>query len=114
MNTVQLIGRLTRDPELHATADAGPVCGLRLAVDRMGRGGEVGYINVTVWGKSAQACAEHLSRGWLVGVAGRIEYREWSAQDGSKRSGHTIVGSVDFLAAPRAEQTTESELPAAA
>ena len=114
MNNVQLIGRLTRDPELRATGDSDPVCGLRLAVDRMGRGGDVGYIDVSVWGKPAQACAEHLSRGWLVAVAGRLEYREWTAQDGSKRSGHAVVGSVDFLAAPRAEAPAEPEVPAAA
>ena len=101
MNSVQLIGRLTRDPELRATGDGGPVCSLRLAVDRMGRGAEVGFIDVAVWGKPAQACAEHLSRGWLVAVAGRLEYREWTAQDGTNRHGHAIVGSVDFLAAPR-------------
>ena len=114
MNSVQLIGRLTRDPELRATGDGGPVCSLRLAVDRMGRGAEVGYVDVAVWGKPAQACAEHLSRGWLVAVAGRLEYREWTAQDGSKRSGHAVVGSVDFLAAPRGESVAAPEVPAAA
>ncbi len=113
MNSIQLIGRLTRDPELRATGDGGPVCNLRLAVDRMGRGGEAGYIDVSVWGKPAQACAEHLSRGWLVAVDGRLEYREWTAQDGSKRSGHAVVGSVDFLTAPRAVAPAE-EAPAAA
>ena len=114
MNSVQLIGRLTRDPELRATGDGGPVCSLRLAVDRMGRGAEVGFIDVAVWGKPAQACAEHLSRGWLVAVAGRLEYREWTAQDGSRRSGHAVVGSVDFRAAPRGESVAAPEVPAAA
>ena len=100
MNTVRLIGRLTRDPELRPTTD-GPVCALRIAVDRMGRGASVGYIDVSVWGKPGEACAEHLRQGWLVGVSGRLEYREWQTEDGSKRSAHSIVGAVDFLAAPK-------------
>ena len=100
MNSVQLIGRLTRDPEIRATTD-GPVCALRIAVDRMGRGSTVGYVDVSVWGKAGEACKAHLRQGWLVGVSGRLEYREWQAEDGSRRSAHSIVGAVDFLVAPK-------------
>ena len=70
MNSIQLTGRLTRDPELRATTTGDPVCGLRLAVDGMGRRNDVGYIDVTVYGKPGEACARHLTRGWLVGVSG--------------------------------------------
>lgn len=104
MNAIQLTGRLVRDPELRSTASGEPVCALRIAVDGMGRSNSVGYIDVSVWGKAGEACARHIARGWLVGVSGRLEYREWTTDDGAKRSAHAIVGSVDFLAAPRGEQ----------
>ncbi len=101
MNTITLIGRLVRDPELRHTTGGDPVCAIRIAVDAMGRSNSVGYVDVSVWGKSGEACARHLSKGWLVGVTGRLEYREWPADDGSKRSAHAVVGNVDFLSAPR-------------
>jgi single-strand DNA-binding protein len=53
-------GRLTKDPELKALASGTSVCKLRLAVDGMGRGREVGYINVSVFGKAGEAATEYL------------------------------------------------------
>jgi len=63
------------------------VCQLRLAVDGMGRGREVGYINVSVFGSGGEAAAKHLTKGWLVAVDGRLEYGEWDSEDGSQRWG---------------------------
>ena len=102
MNSVNITGRLTRDPELRATTQDMSVCKLRLAVDRMGRNNETGYIDVTTFGKQADACAKVLKQGWLVAVEGRLEYAEWQAKDnGGKRTGHSIIGHVEFLAAPK-------------
>lgn len=101
MNTINLIGRLTRDPELRDLPQDGTVCDLRLAVDGMGRGREVGFIDVAVFGKPGEAAARALSQGWLVAVYGRLVFREWESADGAKRSAHSVVGSVEFLAAPR-------------
>jgi len=99
MNNVNLIGHLTKDPELKATR-SGAVCQLRLAVDNPGRGGEPGeptYVDVATFGKHAEACGAHLAKGRLVGVSGRLVFREWEAKDGSKRSAHSVRGSVQFL-----------------
>ena len=63
-------GRLTKDPELRQVPDEMKVRQLRLAVDGMGRRREVGIINVSVFGKAAEACAEYLKKGWLVAVDG--------------------------------------------
>ena len=101
MNSVHLTGRLTRDPELRQLPNGGSVCSLRLAVDRMGRGEEPGYIDVDAYGAQGEACAQVLTRGWLVAVAGRLQHREWETQDGAKRSGLTAVGHVEFLTAPK-------------
>jgi len=93
-------GRLTKDPELKALPTGTNVCDLRLAVDGMGRGREVGYINVSVFGNSAQPAAEYLAKGWLVAVDGRLEYGEWDSE-GTKRHDYTVVGNVEFLTAPK-------------
>jgi len=99
MNNVNLIGHLTKDPEVKATR-SGAVCQLRLAVDNPGRGGEKGlptYVDVATFGKHAEACGAHLAKGRLVGVSGQLVFREWEAKDGSKRSAHEVRGSVQFL-----------------
>jgi single-strand DNA-binding protein len=94
-------GRLTKDPELRAVSEDTKVCQLRLAVDGMGRGREVGYVNVAVFGAGGEAAAKVLSKGWLVAVDGRLEYGEWETEGGEKRHGYSIVGNVEFLTAPR-------------
>jgi single-strand DNA-binding protein len=92
-------GRLTKDPEVRALPNGTSVCELRVAVDGMGRGREVGYINVSVFGNGGEAAARHLARGWLVAVDGRLEFGEWDTEDG-KRHDYSVVGNVEFLAAP--------------
>ncbi len=100
LNRITATGRLTKDPELkQLTADT-TVCELRLAVDGMGRGRETGYLNVSIYGAGGTAAAEHLTKGWLVAIDGRLEYREWDT-DAGRRHDYTVIGSVEFLAAPR-------------
>lgn len=100
MNSISITGRLTRDPELRLVGDGKSICKLRLAVERMGRNNDTGYVDVTCFGKPAEAAAKILSRGWLVAVEGRLQYSEWETDSG-KRSGHSIVGHVEFLGAPK-------------
>ena len=100
INKLICTGRLTKDPELKQLTSDTTVCELRLAVDGMGRSREAGYINVSVYGPGGQAAAEHLAKGWLVAVDGRLEYREWDSENG-RRHDYTVVGNVEFLAAPR-------------
>ncbi len=114
MNTNRIIctGRLTKDPELKELPNGTSVCELRLAVDGMGRGREAGYINVSVYGNGGQAAATHLAKGWLVAVDGRLEYGEWETENG-RRHDYSVVGNVEFLAAPRSAGESARE-PAAA
>jgi single-strand DNA-binding protein len=100
MNNVSMVGRLTRDPELKEIGDGRSVCELRVAVDNPGRGGERGkptYVDVSTFGGQAEACATHLAKGRQVAVNGRLVFREWTTRDGSKRSAHSVRGSVEFI-----------------
>ena len=71
--------------------------------------------DVASYGNSGAAAAKTLAKGWLVAIDGRLEWREWNAEDGSKRHAITIVGNVEFLAAPnggkRPEQPQDEDIP---
>ncbi|MBC7254397.1 MAG: single-stranded DNA-binding protein [Actinobacteria bacterium] len=102
LNSVVLIGNLTRDPELRYTPSGIPVCTLRLAVSRNfpNQQGEVeaDYFNVVVWRNQAEKCAEYLTKGRQVAVTGRLQSRSWEGADGQKRSTIEIVADrVVFL-----------------
>jgi single-strand DNA-binding protein len=104
INRVVLVGNLTKDPELRHTPSGTAVCKLRLAVntrqkDAQGNWGDKpNYFDVTVWGNQGESCAQFLSKGRPVGVDGRLDWREWEAQDGTKRQAVEIIAdSVQFL-----------------
>lgn len=101
MNSMQLIGRLTRDPE-NRDADSGTqVCRMRVAVPGRGRTTEPVYVDVVCFDAQAAACERHLSKGDRIGVEGRLDYSEWEAADGSKRSKHEVIARrIEFLGAP--------------
>ena len=114
MNQIQLIGRLTRDPELDTTAGGKPVCDMRLAVSRRDRDADPVYVDLVAYDGLAETCGAYLEKGRQLAVTGRLDYQEWEASDGSgKRSKHSVVAAeVDFLARPKPEEAQEQ--PAAA
>jgi len=104
INRVVLVGNLTKDPELRSTPSGTPVCSLRIAVNsrRRDESGQwidkPNYFSVSVFGNQAESCSQYLSKGRPVAVDGRLDWREWQAQDGSKRESVEIVAeSVQFL-----------------
>jgi single-strand DNA-binding protein len=104
INRVVLVGNLTRDPELRHTPSGTSVCSLRVAVNsrRRDESGQwvdkPNYFSVSVFGNQAESCSQFLSKGRPVGIDGRLDWREWQAQDGSKRESVEIVAeSVQFL-----------------
>jgi single-strand DNA-binding protein len=104
LNVVVITGNLTRDPELRSLPSGNSVCKLRVAVNsrRKDQSGEwvdkPNYFDVTVWGAQGENCATYLSKGRPVAIEGRLDWREWEAQDGSKRqSVEIIANSVQFL-----------------
>src|SRR5438067_68490 len=105
INRVILTGNLTADPELSTTPNGTSVCRLRLAVNRRYKDQSTGdwvdkpnYFDIKVWGNQGENCAQYLSKGRPVAVDGRLEWREWEAQDGSKRQAvEVIADTVQFL-----------------
>lgn len=110
LNTIALVGRLTRDPQLRQSQSGRPVCDLRLAVD--GRGEEPAcFVDVICFDQGAQACHTHLAKGRLVAVDGRLVLDEWTTSDGEKRSRHKVIGHVKFLPDPARNTEREEVMP---
>ena len=114
LNKVFLMGNLTRDPELRYVPSGAPVATFGLAVNRRyvtqhgEKKDEVCFVRVVVFGKQAESCSQHLSKGRLVFVEGRLQYRSWE-QDGQKRSTLDIVADrVQFLGGPRPSPDIEA------
>ena len=105
INRVVLTGNLTRDPELRSTQSGMSVCSLRIASNTRRKNQATGewedkpnFFDVTVWGAQGENCARFLSKGRPVALDGRLEWREWEAQDGNKRQSVEIVAdAVQFL-----------------
>ena len=97
LNRVILIGRLTKDPELKFTPAGKAVVQFTLAVDRF-KDNEADFINIVVWGKQAENCANYLSKGSLAAVDGRLQIRNYTNKDGVKvYVTEVIADSVRFL-----------------
>lgn len=105
MNVVTMVGRLSKDVELRFTQSGKAVGNFTLAVNReYAREGEpkADFFPIVVWGRQAETCNEYISKGYLVGVRGRLQVRSFDGKDGSKRYVTEIVAdNVSFLAAAK-------------
>ena len=97
-NTVELVGNLTRAPELRFTPSGAAVANFGLAVNRRWRNQQsneweeqTSFFDVVCWRDLAENVAESLDRGTRVLVVGRLEQRSWENQDGEKRSKVEVV-----------------------
>ena len=102
MNKVILIGRLTRDPELRTIASGNATTSFTVAVNRnfTNQNGEreADFINCVAWRKQAENVAKYCTKGSQVAVEGRIQTRNYDAQDGTKRYvTEVIADNVTFL-----------------
>lgn len=109
VNVVALTGRLTRDPELRATAGGTDVLGFGLAVNDSRKSAETGrwedvpnFVDCKVLGRRAASLAPLLAKGMQVAVEGSLRYSSWEAQDGSRRSRLEVL--VRELRLPPAER----------
>lgn len=101
MNSVILIGRLTRDPEVRYTASQMAVATFTIAIDRPVRSGgekQTDFPRITVFGKQAENCEKYLAKGRLVGVQGRLQTGSYKNRDGATiYTTDVIADRVKFL-----------------
>lgn len=97
-NRVILVGNTTRDVELRYTPSSMAVCDIGLAVNdrRKGANGEwieeTTFVDVTLWGRTAEVASEYLKKGSPVLIEGRLKLDSWETNDGQKRSKLKVVG----------------------
>lgn len=119
LNRVTLVGRLTRDPEMRHLPGGDPVMSMRLAVSSRQRaedgtwGDRSNYFDVTLFGRRAEGISAYLAKGTRIGIDGRLSWREWQAQDGSKRQSVEIVANDVFLLDGRRADAEEGALAGA-
>ncbi len=115
MNQVSFTCRLTKDPELRHAGSAATktaVRTLRVAIDDRQRSKERPglFLDVEAWGALAERCTDHLAKGALCGVSGRLDRDEWQAKDATSRERlYVVATSIDFLtprSAPAPAQAT--------
>ena len=102
MNKVILAGRLVRDPELRYTQTGKAVASFTLAVNRrFSHNNEqqtADFIPIVVWDKLAEVCSKHLFKGSQVLIEGRMQVRNYEAQDGSKRYVTEVIAQeLEFM-----------------
>lgn len=97
LNKVQLIGNLTRDPELRYTPQGTAVCTIGLATNRSWttdtgeKREETEFHRIVAWNKLAELCSQLCTKGRKIYVEGRLSTRTWTGQDGNQRTTTEIV-----------------------
>jgi single-strand DNA-binding protein len=121
LNRVQLIGNLTRDPELRYTPQGTAVCSFSIATNRSWttdsgeKKDEADFHRIVAWNKLAELCSQFLAKGRKVYVEGRLTTRTWTGQDGAQKSTTEVIISDMILldnsgrSAAGAEKANEEE-----
>lgn len=113
LNKVVLMGRLTRDPELKRTSSGTAVTSFSIAVDRdfKDKNGvkETDFIDIVVWRNTAEFVSKYFTKGRMAVVEGRLQIRDWTDRDGSKRrTAEVVAENVYFGDTRRDEQHAEN------
>src|SRR6266702_6273629 len=119
LNSVQLIGNLTRDPQLRSTATGRPVCDIGLATNRQWKTEsgekkeETEFHKLILWGKLAEIASEYLKKGMKAYFQGRIQTRTYTTPDGTHKFITEIIASDMMMlsGAPSTQKTEEPSLP---
>ncbi len=115
-NKVILMGNLTRDPDLRSTPSGSPVCELGIATNRRfvvngQERDESCFVDITVWGKSAENCKRFLEKGSQVLIEGRLQLDQWEDREGGGRRSklRVVAETVQFLGARRSNSNDNGD-----
>jgi single-strand DNA-binding protein len=115
LNRVQLIGNLTRDPELRYTPQGTAVCSFSIATNRNWttdtgeKKDEVEFHRIVAWAKLAELCSQFLVKGRKVFVEGRLATRSWTAQDGAqKQTTEIVISDMILLDSKRPDSVSQA------
>ena len=114
MNAVQLIGRISKDPELRYTTSNTPVLMFSLAVDRRKKEDgtkEVDWIDCVAWQTTAELISKYVSKGDLLGINGKLQKRTWEDTEKKKHSITEVIVTEITLIGSKEKPEKKQEIP---
>ena len=112
LNHIELMGRLTRDPELRRTGSGTAVTSFSLAVDRdfktQGGEKETDFIDIVAWRATAEFVSKFFKKGRMAVVEGRLQLRDWTDKDGNKRRSAEVVADNVYFADSKREESVDT------
>lgn len=113
LNTITIMGRLTRDPELRRTSSGVAVASFTLACERdfaaQGETRETDFIDIVAWRYTAEFVDKYFSKGQMAIVAGRLQIRNWQDKEGNKRRSAEILADHVYFGEAKRDKTTQGE-----
>lgn len=113
LNTITIMGRLTRDPELRRTSSGVAVASFTLACERdfapQGADKETDFIDVCAWRYTAEFVEKYFSKGQMAVVTGRLQIRNWQDKEGNKRRSAEILADHVYFGEAKRDKTTQGE-----
>lgn len=110
LNKIILMGRLTRDPELRRTGNGTAVTSFTIAVDRdfKSQNGEkeTDFIDVVAWRSTAEFVSKHFAKGRMAAVEGKLQIRDWTDKDGTKRRAAEVIADNVYFADSKRDDMT--------
>lgn len=115
LNQIVIMGRLTRDPELRRTGGGVAVASFTVAVDRDykadGTDREADFIDCVAWRSTAEFVNKYFPKGSMAVVAGRLQIRSWTDQDGNRRRSAEVVAENVYFGENKRPSVPEVQLP---
>jgi single-strand DNA-binding protein len=117
LNRAQLVGNLTRDPEMRYTPNGQGVTSFSVATNRRWKDKDgnnqdsTEFHNIVAWGKLAEISNQYLKKGNKVYIEGRLQTRSWEGQDGSKKNRTEIVCENIIFLTPKGTDTSSDSVP---
>lgn len=111
MNTISLVGRITKDLELRYTQSNKPVCEFNLAVNRVGQE-QADFITCQVWNGQAENLSKYQGKGSLIGVVGNLRVDKFKDKDGNDRyKTYVLANNIEYLGTKKETQEQPVEQP---
>ena len=104
LNTITIMGRLTRDPEVRYTQSQTPVASFTLAVDRDFGDKQTDFIDCVAWRGTAEFVSKYFHKGSMAVATGRLQLREWTDQNGNKRRNAEVVADHVYFGESKSAQ----------
>ena len=110
INSVTLVGRAGRDPEVRYFESGTVVANLTIAVNRRNRNDEPDWFNLEIWGKQAQVAADYVKKGSLIGITGSFKLDSWKDRNtGEDRNKPVVrVDRLELLGSKRDSENSNS------